>query len=46
LLRDATTTIMRAVAALLEQLRDETAPEEFYDAEAAAATVAARREGA
>ena len=46
LLRDATTTIMRAVTGLLEQLRDEQAPKEFYDAEAAAASMTAQREGA
>ena len=38
LLRDATTTIMRAVAALLGELRGEQPPQEFYDANRAAAT--------
>jgi len=33
LLRDATTTIMQTVVGLLEQLRDEHAPEDFYDAD-------------
>ena len=47
LLRDATTTIMRSVASLLAQLRDEQAPDEFYDAEAAMTTAATvQREGA
>ena len=40
LLREATTTIMRAVAGLLEQLRGEQAPAEFYDAHAAASATA------
>jgi len=40
LLRDATTTIMRAVAALLGQLRGETPPEVFYDKDHPPATTA------
>ena len=47
LLREATTTIMRSVAALLEQLREEHAPEDFYDAEAAMTkTATVQQEGA
>ena len=46
LLREATTTIMRSVAELLEQLRGEPAPAEFYDAEAATASLSAQREDA
>jgi len=47
LLRDATTTIMRSVAALLAQLREEQAPDDFYDAEAAMTTTATvQQEGA
>lgn len=38
LLRNATTDIMRAVSALLAQLRGETAPEAFYDPQLAALT--------
>jgi 1-acyl-sn-glycerol-3-phosphate acyltransferase len=38
LLRGATTTIMRAVAALLAELRGEQPPEDFYDAGSPAAT--------
>ena len=44
LLRDATTTIMRAVADLLAELRNEPAPPDFYDVEAM--TKAAPAQGA
>ena len=46
LLRDATTTIMRAVAGLLEELRNEPAPSEFFDAEARTTQTTAQRERA
>jgi 1-acyl-sn-glycerol-3-phosphate acyltransferase len=47
LLRDATTTIMRSVAGLLAQLRNEPAPHDFYDAESGMTpAAAAQREGA
>jgi 1-acyl-sn-glycerol-3-phosphate acyltransferase len=47
LLRNATTTIMGAVVDLLEQLRDEQAPEDFYDAESVVTTTATvQKEGA
>jgi 1-acyl-sn-glycerol-3-phosphate acyltransferase len=47
LLRDATTTIMRAVAALLAELRDDVPPETFYEPEpVVSAPVEAYREGA
>jgi hypothetical protein len=47
LLRDATTTIMRAVTGLLAELRGGVPPEVFYEPEVAvAAPVEAQREGA
>jgi 1-acyl-sn-glycerol-3-phosphate acyltransferase len=48
LLRDATSTIMRSVAALLAELRGEPAPEEFYDpaGELSRAPIQIAREGA
>lgn len=46
LLREVTTTIMRAVAGLLEELRGEPAPADFYDPTGSTASMSSQREDA